>query len=245
MLMKYSQIKAFFFDLDGTLRLPNPSPTDAFIQIAQKLGISISPEVAHQVKLWAYQFWGQDKRVKDEMDRLGPKEFWVYYSGLLLDAVDPAENDLERAIYISTWFQTEYKPDVILEPHCLETLHYLKECGYILGLISNREAALDEVVVQLGLDNIFDMTLAAGEVGIWKPNPTIFWHALSYFPRLSPEMCVYIGDNYFADSVGAQAAGMIPVTFDPDQIYDSIDSFKIQTMAELIPLLEGNLPANW
>ncbi len=237
-------IQAFFFDLDGTLRIPTPSPVDAFIQIAGSLGITISAEKARDVKLWAFQFWAQDKRIKEEMDRLGMNQFWVYYSGLLLDAVDPAENSLDRAKYISTWFQTKYEPHVQLEPTCLKTLHYLKNKGYFLALVSNRESPLHDAVQRLGLADIFDLTLAAGEIGIWKPNPTIFLHALSYFPQLSPHQCAYIGDNYYADSVGAEAAGFLPITFDPESIYDSIDSITIQQLEELIPLTMGSIPEN-
>ena len=58
-------------------------------------------------------------------------------------------------------------------------------------------------------------------------------------------MCVYVGDNYYADTKGAQAAGMLAITFDPESIYDSIDSYKIQTLAELIPLTVGKIPENW
>ena len=237
--MTFSEIRAFFFDLDGTLRIPTPSPVDAFIEIANSLDISISPTAVQQVKIWAFQFWAQDKRIKEEMDRLGMTQFWIYYSGLLLDQVDPAENSLERAKYISSWFQTKYAPDVQLEPTCLKTLYYLKKQGYYLGLISNREAPLDKAVLQLGLNDLFDSTLAAGEIGIWKPNPTIFWHALSSTPDLSPHQCVYVGDNYFADAVGAQNAGFLPVTFDPELIYASIDTLTIQTIEEIIPLCEN------
>ncbi|MEM7331453.1 MAG: HAD family hydrolase [Chloroflexota bacterium] len=243
--MKFSNIQAFFFDLDGTLRIPTPSPVDAFIEIAKTLNIPISDKIERKVKLWAFEFWAQDKRIKEEMDRLGMAQFWIYYSGLLLDQVAPAENSLERAKYISNWFQNEYKPHDQLESTCLNTLFYLKEQGYLLGLISNRESPLDKAVEQLGLDGIFDFTLAAGEIGIWKPNPTIFWHVLSFFPHLSPNQCVYVGDNYFADSIGAQTAGLLPITFDPEFIYDSIDSIRIQKLEEIIPLTIGKIPENW
>lgn len=238
-------IKAFFFDLDGTLRLPTPSPSEAFIQIARSLDIQINGQTAKRIKLWAYEFWGQDQIIKGEMERLGPDEFWVYYSGLLLQIVDPAEYDLERAKYISNWFQTSYQPEVHLAPFGYETLSALKQAGFYLGLISNRMAPLHDAVQELGLDEIFDLTLAAGEVGFWKPNPNIFRHALSFFPLLDPDMCVYIGDNYFADAVGASAAGITPILFDPESIYDSIDCHKIHSFQELEPIAQGHIPASW
>ena len=56
--MTYSQIKAFFFDLDGTLRIPDPSPAEAFIQIARTLGVEISQSAAQRVKLWGVSILG-------------------------------------------------------------------------------------------------------------------------------------------------------------------------------------------
>lgn len=240
-----SQVKAVFFDLDGTLRIPVPSPTQAFIQIAQSMNIPISETAVRKIKLWAFHFWGQDKRIKEQMDKLGFDAFWVHYSSLLLDQVSPQENNIERATFISRWFQTEYAPEVSLETTCLNTLAYLREQNYVLGLISNREEPLHDVVQSLGLEGFFDLTLAAGEISVWKPNPAIFNHALAYFPQLEPHMCLYVGDNYFADSIGARAAGLIPVTFDPESIYDSIDCSRIEKIEQLIPLLEGVRPEKW
>ena len=74
-------------------------------------------------------FGAKISKSKEEMDRLGIQQFWIYYSGLLLNAVNPLENTLERATYISKWFQTEYAPKVQLEASCLKTLFYLKEKG--------------------------------------------------------------------------------------------------------------------
>lgn len=240
--MEFHSIKAFFFDLDGTLRLPTPSPVDAFFEVAQKWNINSCPEKVRQVKLWAYEFWGNDQKIKNDIDTLGARQFWINYSGMLLDAVDPAENTLERATYITEWFQTKYAPTVTVEPQSHKTLTYLKEQGFYIGLISNRSDPLYEAVNELGLDNLFDFTLAAGEIGIWKPNPNIFWHALSFFPSLTPQNCVYIGDNYFADAVGARAAGLQPIIFDPDSIYDLHDVPCIQSIAQLLPLASGEIP---
>lgn len=240
--MTFSQIKAFFFDLDGTLRLPNPSPVDAFFEVARTMGIYTNTEKMREVKLWAYEFWGNDRKIKADMDSLGGQQFWINYSGLLLNAVDPAENSLERATYITNWFQTAYNPTVTVEPSSYQTLMQLKEKGYYVGLISNRAEPLYEAVDELGLNDLFDFTLAAGEIGYWKPNPNIFWHALSFFPSLVPENCIYVGDNYFADAVGARTAGLQPVVFDPDLIYDFEDVMRVQTIAELLPLAAGKIP---
>ena len=76
--------KAIFFDLDGTLRIPTPSPTEAFIQFARSQQIYIDEPSARRVKIWAHRYWGQDAFLVEEMKRLGEDGFWVNYSRQLL-----------------------------------------------------------------------------------------------------------------------------------------------------------------
>lgn len=232
-----NKYKAVFFDLDGTIRIPTPSPTDAFVQFARSLDISITPLAEKRVKLWAHHYWGQDERVKQDMERLGLDGFWINYSRQLLEKVNATEEVACRAKLVREWFGNEYAPHVSLAETCYDTLLELKNRGYALGLISNRSDPLDDAVIELGLGGIFDMTLAAGEIGYWKPNPLIFSHALTHFQNLPPHQCLYIGDNYYADGDGAAAAGMIPIIFDPDNLYETYSYLRIARHDELLQWL--------
>ncbi len=235
------QFKAVFFDLDGTLRIPFPGPTDAFIHFARSLDIDISPAAERRVKIWAHAYWGQEERVKRDMARFDSDAFWVNYSRLLLETVE-ASHDLEnRARLVREWFESDYQPQVDLAPHSKELLSQLKQQGYIVGLISNRAQPLADDVAELGLAGCFDILLAAGEVGYWKPNPLIFAHVLAEFEGLQPEECIYVGDNYYADGRGAEAAGWVPILYDPDNLYETTGYRRIRQMGELQEML---LPAN-
>lgn len=214
-----TQYKAVFFDLDGTLRLPFPSPVDAFIQFARSQQIHIDEASTRRVKIWAHRYWGQDAFLVEEMKRLGEDGFWINYSRHLLEKVEVRDNLEERARLVREWFGSEYLPMVQLAPGSVELLARLKDAGYILGVISNRSAPFHDVLDQLEIASWFDMTLAAGEIGYWKPNVAIFNHARSQFTDLAASECIYVGDNYFADGIGASKAGMIPVIFDPDGLY--------------------------
>lgn len=237
-------IKAVFFDLDGTLRIPSPGPTAAFIHFARTLDIDIPPPLERRVKVWAHEYWGQDQLVKQDMDRFDVDEFWINYSKLLLQTIEATHDLNRRARLVREWFDTGYKPEVTLAPGSRQTLQVLKEQGLIIGLISNRSQPLTEAVMGLGLGDIFDTMLAAGEVGYWKPDPRIFFHVLSQFKGLKASECLYVGDNYFADGRGAEAAGMIPVLFDPEDLYDKAPVRRIRQMAEIPALLTAVYRAN-
>ena len=232
-----SKFKAVFFDFDGTIRIPTPSPTDAFVQFARSLNISISSTAEKRVKIWAQHYWGQDERVKEDMERFDIDGFWINYSRHLLEKVDVTEDLVCRSKLVREWFGNEYAPSVALAKSIRETLTELKNKGYVLGIISNRSDPLDDAVVELGLEGFFDITLVAGEIGCWKPNPKIFSHAISHFNNLKPEQCVYIGDNYYADGHGAAGAGLFPVIFDPEHLYHAPQFKRISQHDELLQWL--------
>lgn len=231
-----AQVKAILFDLDGTLRIPTPDPTAAFVQYARSLDVEVVPTAERQVKIWAHEYWGDVARVKKDMNQFRGTEFWVNYSRLLLETVDATHNLPEHSRTISEWFGSKYKPDVQLSPGSLEVLRAYKQAGYHLGLVSNRQQPLHEDVATLGLGGMFDLVLAAGEIGHWKPDPPIFNHAVSYFPGLLAEECLYVGDNYFADAQGAEMAGMTPVLYDPEGLYVDATYRRIEHMSELFTI---------
>jgi len=64
-----------------------------------------------------------------------------------------------------------------------------------------------------------------------KPHPGIF-HAGAQRLGLPPEDCLYVGDLYLVDVVGAQGAGMSSVLLDPLDVLDyPVD--RVATVADL------------
>ncbi len=233
--------KAVFFDLDGTLRIPSPSPTEAFIQFARSQQIYIDEDAARQVKIWAHQYWGQDAFLIEEMNRLGEDQFWLSYSQLLLEKVNVKDSVQARAQLVRDWFRSDYLPEVQLAAGASELLAQLKDFGCILGVISNRTAPFHDVLTQLQIAEWFDITLAAGEVGYWKPNTAIFDHVLSQFPGLTAAECIYVGDNYFADGIGASNAGMTPIVFDPEGLYGNSSFCCVRELGQVTAVLQNGI----
>jgi putative hydrolase of the HAD superfamily len=239
-----TQFKAVFFDLDGTLRILDPAPTNAFIDFAERLGHDIDIETAITVKLFSHRYWADHDRVAADTKRFDEDGFWLNYSRLLLEAAGVSDDLTGQALQLRTLFETEYAPKIELVPEGRQLLHDLRQRDYVLALISNRTNPLEEAVIELALESTFDLVLAAGEIGYWKPNPTIFHHALDHFDGLRPEECIYIGDNYFADGHGASAAGILPVLYDPEEIYRDSDYHLIRSMSDLWSILEPAQPAD-
>jgi putative hydrolase of the HAD superfamily len=104
--------------------------------------------------------------------------------------------------------------------------------------VSNRDNPYQDEIDELGMKDYFHFSLAAGEVQCWKPEPGIFEHAVR-MAGSTTEQTLYVGDNYFADVVGAQRAGLRPVLYDPKGLFHDPGCPVIASFEELIDLVEG------
>lgn len=93
-----------------------------------------------------------------------------------------------------------------------ETLPLLQtlQKHYRLGVITN--GTVD--IRRLGLEPYFCFSLSAEDMGISKPDPAIFHHAL-HLAGVAAETAVHIGDDPEKDVEGARQAGLRALWFNP------------------------------
>lgn len=98
---------------------------------------------------------------------------------------------------------------------CKKLLRSLNK-NYDLGVISNgTKEVQNRKLKAIGLDGFFDCTVFSEEIGIRKPDPRIFNLALDEVDE-EPEKCLFIGDSFGPDVVGASKAGLYSCWFNPD-----------------------------
>ena len=78
--------------------------------------------------------------------------------------------------------------------------------GVKVAVVSNSEGGLAGLFAEIGLAPLFLTIVDSGRVGIDKPDPRIFAHALGLVGGRASE-AVHIGDSWSADVLGATAAG--------------------------------------
>ncbi len=233
-------IKAILFDLDGTLRFSRPAGTEIFANRVLEIGLPINDSDRLRAARWEHYYWAQsadllqDVKTWDEHE----DEFWLNYSRRQLVALGLAEEDAAtHAPALHTFMKEHYKPEDWVPAATPEVLSRLREQGLALAVVSNRMKAYDDYLVEKGIGQYFEFSLAAGLVGNWKPEPEIFQHALQKLD-IQPHEALYVGDNYFADVVGARAAGLQPVLIDPKGIFDEPGCPVIQSIEEIPKLLQ-------
>lgn len=228
-------IKAVFFDLDGTLRHSVPAGGDVFTDYTRTLGLRINEEDRIRAMRWEHLYWASSADLRDDLmaHSADTEKFWIEYSRRRLIAlgISPALAR-EHAAKVSAHMGAEYKPESIVPDEVRNALAQLKQEGYRMAVLSNRDRPFLETLETHAIHEFFEFSLAGGEVNSYKPEPGLFEHALQR-AGLSAQEAVYVGDNYFADVVGARRAGLTPVLFDPDEIFPEADSIVIKSFDEL------------
>ena len=100
-----------------------------------------------------------------------------------------------------------------------DALSALLAAGLRLGVISNADGRMEAVLERCGLRSFFEFVVDSEVVGVEKPDPAIFAEGCRRL-ALPPASCLYVGDLYPVDYVGATAAGMSAVLLDPLGLYD-------------------------
>jgi len=167
----------------------------------------------------------------NEKNYTGFFSFWMKCAG----AGDSALPEILKKIYerhqrehLWSWLDPEAKPT-------LATLH---SRGYVLGIISNADGQIESAMTQLGLAAYFDHIIDSAIVGVEKPDERIFAMSLQKL-QLPAASCLYVGDNYDNDIIGARNAGMIPLLIDPFDVVKENDVDRIHRLTDLLQILPG------
>jgi putative hydrolase of the HAD superfamily len=236
-------IRAVLFDLDGTLRHSQPTFIQAFLHIAGSLQVDLSPENNRQASRWLHYYWAKSHELLADWPTYleQPQQFWANHARLLLRAMgcDKTES-VSLSAEIAGRMQDSFKPEDRVLPDVPSTLRDLKSAGYRLGVVSNRRKPYEQHLAELGLLEYFELWLYAGDLERWKPNPEMFRIALQQLD-LPAQAVVYVGDNYYADVLGAQGAGLWPVLLDEQNLFPEAGCPVIPRMGDLTGLLQENI----
>ncbi len=198
-------IRTVFFDFGGTLARTwvseGHTPAEFWQAVLERNGVEANPEAIRKAldetgrelegRIYEYvgrtpAFWRlHDARV---MDRLGIHE----RRELLADAVDAAIQEASLGDLYSD---------------ALPTLASLSGLGVSLGVISNHNDALREILSRHGLSRFFDTVTYSQEAGAEKPDPRVFDLALRR-AKCEPGEAIHVGDSWVADYLGATRAGL-------------------------------------
>jgi putative hydrolase of the HAD superfamily len=114
----------------------------------------------------------------------------------------------------------------------------IRQRGFRLGVVSNSDGRVPELLEEVGLAGPFEVVIDSALVGVEKPDPRIFEIALEHLAAPA-ESAIYVGDYRDVDVIGARRAGLRPVLLDPLELEDGADFPVIRRLEELEDLLPG------
>ncbi len=223
-----------FFDFGGTLLKPR---RDRILQvILSNQGIAVPLPRIHEAHHLADSWWEDLHGGTVFWQQEHKRAFNLFVLEKLGLAADRVLAERLATAIIKQWDKVQKTIEPELYPEVLQYLQRLRSRGYTLGLISNASPKDKEIVLSVGLDRYLNHIVISGIVGVAKPNPEIFHHALM-LAAASADEAIHVGDSYKADVLGARSAGLGAVLIDRDNRYRDFDCPRIRTLDELESLL--------
>jgi phosphoglycolate phosphatase len=170
------------FDLDGTLVETAPEICDAVNDTLQHFGYASVSQ--GQVNDWIGH---------------GTLELLIQALAFVQGISDVAVRSSERLADIAATFKTHYRARCGTRSHCyphvLETLHRLKSQGVLLGVVTNKEGAYTQTVLDAhGLTPLFDCVVSGDTLPTKKPRPDGVLSCLERF-QVSAGRTLFVGDS--------------------------------------------------
>jgi len=221
------KIEHIFFDLDHTLWDFEMNSAKAFHHIFYLNKIDV--DLGNFLTLYTpinKKYWKLYREEKVSKPVLRYNRLRETFDGLDYEISDDQINYLAK-IYIDNL--PNYNN---LFEGAKEILEYLL-LKYKLHIITNGfEEIQVEKLKKSEILHFFDRVITSESVGVKKPNPIIFKHALSQ-ASTTPEKSMMIGDNYEADILGAQQIGMRTIYFNSTNEGTNNNTISITKLLEI------------
>lgn len=222
------QPAALLFDAGGVLVLPDPRVLGPLLSV-------FGGDTDHEMHRRAH-YAGMAAKSRARAD----EHDWEIYDRTYVEVIGVPEHDLDEAAVVLGHTRSPYLWRFPIA-ESVEALRRLADRGVAIGVVSNAsgqvEAALRRAAVcQVGLGPGAPVrcVVDSSVVGVAKPDPAIFDHALVHFDGIDRSEIAYIGDSVTMDVEGAYGAGLRPILLDPYDDHPGLDVERIRSLAELL-----------
>ena len=173
-----------------------------------------------------------DGRIYEYLGRT--PEFWRLHDFRVMDRLGIHEGRDALAETVDRRIQEASRGE--LYPEVVPTLTALRVRGFVLGVISNHNDALRDILAYHGLSNFFDTVTYSQEAGAEKPDRRVFDLALQR-ANCQPGEALHVGDSYQADYIGATGVGMRAIWLNRLQAPPPEPCANVGDLRAILPLL--------
>lgn len=235
--MASREIDFVFFDAGETLVHPLPSFPELFLGVCSHYGLEVDLSVLRTAT--RSMMAGVEDRQRQgytfSNETSKSRRFWLDFYGSLVREMGYAGEDgsLPRALYDT--FSQPCNYGAYHDAH--DTLRELRERGVRMGLISNFEPWLEDLLRDLEMLDFLEVLVISGKEDYEKPHPRIYELALER-AGVSPRQSLHVGDSPVSDYDGAREAGMRAVLLDRWGRFPDFAGEVVRDLRELPGLLD-------
>ena len=226
-----TRFDAVLFDAGGVLVLPDPT---VLAPLLAPYGGDTSIEAHRRAH---YAAMAAKSRVKsEEMD-------WSDYNLVYVDSVgcraelrDHAAKVLDHTRSALLWRWAI--------PETMVALAALAAAEVPMGVVSNASGQIEAVLRHTEVCAIDDgcgvrmrVIVDSHVVGVAKPDPRIFDHALPHFDEFERHRIAYVGDSVTMDVTSAAGAGLHPLLIDPYGDHAGADYETIRSVEDVVSMV--------
>ncbi|XP_041094396.1 haloacid dehalogenase-like hydrolase domain-containing protein 3 [Polyodon spathula] len=196
------------WDVTDTLLRVRSSVGEQYCREARSLGLQLEPESVERAFRLAYKSQHQRFPNYGLSQGLSSREWWQHVVQETFSlcgvqgerALEPLAERLYRGF--SGAHNWEAFPDVE------RALEQCRRLGLRMGVVSNFDQRLEQVLDSCGLRKHFDFVVTSESAGVAKPDGRIFREALRLSGLTEPSRAAHIGDDYWNDYRAAREQGM-------------------------------------
>ncbi|XP_047543835.1 rhythmically expressed gene 2 protein [Vanessa atalanta] len=238
--MRLPGIKLVTFDVTNTLLKFHKPPWEHYAAVAHKFGfkgngISIKNKLLDNYKHMTKQHPNFGK------DTISWERWW----GKVIEMTFQGDISLANIDMISKKLIEDYKTAICwqISEGSEDLIKILKQSNITIGVISNFDPRLHEILFNLNLNKYFEFIITSYEVGISKPDKKIFQIAQEKCNKdIDSTQCLHIGDDITNDYIGATEAGWnaLLITKSIKHIESQVLDKTFLNLKELCKKLENN-----
>lgn len=226
-----SRFDAVLFDAGGVLVLPDPTVLGPLLAPYGGDPTVDAHRRAHYAGMAA-------------KSRVGSSEWaWDHYDLAYVDSVGCRPDARDHAAEVLGHTRTAHLWRWAI-PETTVALAALADAGVPMGVVSNASGQIEAVLRRTAVCTVdggsgvkMRVIVDSQVVGVAKPDPRIFDHALAHFAEFDRHRIAYVGDSVTMDVASATAAGLHPLLIDPYGDHDGADFETIRSVADIVAMM--------
>lgn len=226
-----ARFDAILFDAGGVLVLPDPT---VLAPLLAPYGGDTSIDAHRRAH---YAAMAAKSRVRSaEWD-------WNAYNLAYVDSVGCRQEIRDHAAEVLDHTRTAHLWRWAI-PETQVALASLAEAAVPMGVVSNASGQIESVLRHTAVCAVDDgcgvrvrVIVDSHVVGVAKPDPRIFDHALPHFAEFERRRIAYVGDSVTMDVAAASAAGLHPLLIDPYDDHAGADYETIRSVEEVLSMV--------